>query len=700
MAILNVTLNPNDMGSGHVLSNGNLTDTSTSTTAIRATHGRSSGKWYWEVKLDSGNNEVHVGVSNKTFGLSDPVTNANIRTYYAYNGSKFPENGSYGSSTSSGGIIGIALNLDQGTLEFYRNGVSMGVSHTDIKSLGMVYPLYRPGGTASKRVVFNFGSTPFTYSIPNGYSAYNNVIVQKAFIFNNSIYKYYSVFNWITLSSSSPTEQDYLNFGMDDISTIPESAWSQLQSEIDLCYYTDDPTKTEASFNIETDPFTLAEEWEDKEIKIIEYTDDPNQTESTITIETEPFTLYDELGDSLDVLYYTDDPSKTSAELNITANYSPLDELEGDFDVVTWSDNNNPKIASTSSIPSPQSIIQTDDYYMYGDLLSIVDKLNSTNGTLRYAVSFNEGDTWEVCKFGKWRTIGIASLLTFKQSGMSHYDVSKIDSVALKDKGNKIRFAYYFEDSIHNSETGIAIDNMKLNINSATETIKMDNVAFYVLNTNATIELNLSGNKLTGSLDDSDQGKVQYRVILNNKSYYPTDGSFTPLAPSPQNISINISERDILFNQENVLRVEFKDYWGETDYWEKPFTGSYSGLMFMDESGEYLSDTFGGILKYLNFGALFAGQTTLDQRVIIKNQLGYPIDELLLEVNKEKLPLGVGVELSRQQTPFLPVDYITYGLTGIDETKEFYVRLTSDVEAEPVPNGIFELKINAKKQNN
>lgn len=517
----------------------------------------------------------------------------------------------------------------------------------------------------------------------------------KKLIKKESKYYYFNGI-WTELTGEA-TENDYLNYGMDDISIIPESAWSQLQGEVEICYFTDDPTKTEASFNIETEPFTLAEEWEDKEIKIIEYTDNPNQTESTITIETEPFTIYDELGDSVNVLYYTDDPSKASAELNITTNYSPLDELEGDFDVVTWSDNNISKIASASSIPSPQSITQTDDYYMYGDLLSIVDKLNSTNGTLRYAVSFNEGSTWEVCKFGKWRTIDISSQLTFKKNGMSHYDISLINSTVLKDKGNKIRFAYYIEDNVHNSDPGIAIDSMKLNINSATETIKMDNVAFYVLNTNATIQLSLTGSKLTGILDDSDKGRVQYRILLNDNPYYPSDGSFTRLAPSPQDIDINISDRDVIFNQPNVLKVEFQDYWGETDYWETTFVGNYSGLMFMDESGEYLSDTFGGILKQLDFGVIIAGQTTLTQKVRIKNQLGYTIDNVYLVMDKKYEREGVVVELSRQANPFLPIDYLTYGLTQPDETIDFYVRIATDMRAQPNPNGLFELVVNADR---
>lgn len=554
---------------------------------------------------------------------------------------------------------------------------------------------------------------------------------KPSLIFNNGMYKSYKDGNFIDVTSGNPTEDDYLVRGIKDITIIPEATWMTLIGEVELCcfsenptttemvfsietepftlekeweskdievlYYTDDPAAAESVVTVETDPFTLAKEWQDKQIKIIEYTDNPSQIESTITIDTEPFNLYDELGDSVDVLYYTDDSSKTSAELNFTANYSPLDEIEGDFDVVTWSDNGNPKTLDMKAIPTPQLIRQTEDYQMYGDLLSIVDKLNSENGILRYAFSFNEGVTWEVCKFGVWKNIDISNLTNFIQNGMSHFDISRIESVTLTNKGDKIRFAYYIEDNIHNSDSGIEIDKVQLEVDAATDSTKFENLAFYVLNTNATIQLSVSGNKILGVLDDSDRGKVQYRIFLNNRPYYPADGNFTPLAPAPQDIDIKISERDILFNQENIVKVEFQDYWGETDYWQTSFIGSYSGLMFMDETGEYLSDTFGGILKYLQFGDIYAGQTTIDQKVVIKNQLGYPVDEMLLTVNKEVLPAGVGIELSRQQAPFLATDYITYGLTKEDETQEFYVRITSDIDAEPVSNGIFELRVNAKK---
>ncbi|WP_091014559.1 MULTISPECIES: hypothetical protein [Paenibacillus] len=520
--------------------------------------------------------------------------------------------------------------------------------------------------------------------------------IQKLLVFSGGSYYSYTSGVW-TDRGLNVSEADYLNYGTSTASLIPESAWSQLAGELELCCYTDDPTKVEASFNIETEPFILAAEWEAKEIKIIEYADDPNQTESIITIETEPFTLYEELGDGVDVLYYTDDPSKTSAELNITTNHSPLDELEGDFDVVTWSDNNNPKVASSSSISSPQSVIQTDDFNIHGDLLSIVDKLNSTNGKLRYAVSFNEGDTWEVCSFGKWSTIDVSSLTIFKKNGMSHYDISLINSTNLKNKGNKIRFAYYIEDNIHSSDPGIAIDNMKLSVTSAMETIKMDDVAFYVLNTNATIQLSLSGSKLTGTLDDTDKGKVQYRILLNDKAYYPSDGSFTRLAPSPQDIDINISDRDVIINQPNILKVEFQDYWGETDYWETTFVGTYSGLMFMDETGEYLSDTFGDILKQLDFDIIIAGQTTLTKKIKLKNQLGYPINNIFLEMDERHSKEDVFVQLSRQDNPFLATDYLTYGLMQPDDEIDFYIRIATNITAKPNPNGTFDLKVKADR---
>ena len=169
------------------------------------------------------------------------------------------------------------------------------------------------------------------------YSLYFTLATETIFVKDTDGYKTYKD-GWVLFPNDTPNEDDFKKDGINlkDLELIPESAWEELKGEIELCYYTDVPNKTEASFNIETEPFTLAEEFDDQTIKIIEYTENTLQEDSIITLETEPFTFYNEVGDSFDVFYYTDDPDKTEAELEINHNYSPLDELDGDFELVTW----------------------------------------------------------------------------------------------------------------------------------------------------------------------------------------------------------------------------------------------------------------------------------------------------------------------------------------------------------------------------
>ncbi|WII36257.1 hypothetical protein [Paenibacillus thiaminolyticus] len=158
--------------------------------------------------------------------------------------------------------------------------------------------------------------------------------VQLLLVKHNHVYKYFDGNRWVGIGELV-SEADFMDYG-NDPESISEEAWAKLDGEIEINYYIDDLDIDETTIKIETKPFTLAEEFDDQTIKIIEYTDNPDQEDSTITLETEPFTFYDEVGDSFDVLYYTDDPDKTEAQLEISHNYSPLDELDGDFELVTW----------------------------------------------------------------------------------------------------------------------------------------------------------------------------------------------------------------------------------------------------------------------------------------------------------------------------------------------------------------------------
>lgn len=630
-------------------------------------------------------------------------------------------------------IIGNSHNMGSSNISIMIDGVTEIYSQYNQKSVLQQVLLYEK--TLSRGIhTVKITTNDASYVLFDAIDIYDKKYYNTLFHFSGSYYYYSNA--WNKISNSTPTEQDYIDYGMDDISTIPESVWLQLTGEVELCYYTDDLTKTEASFNIETepftleeewadkdievlyytddptitesvvsietDPFTLAQEWEDKEIKIIEYTDDPNQTESTITIETEPFTIYDELGDSVDVLYYTDDPSKTSAELNITANYSPLDELEGDFDVVTWTNDeeviagNRDMMLTYHALPFEQLIVQATDIALYGDLKKIVATKvteNSPEGTLRMAASFDSGLTWKTYRFNKWFDMDMKYITLFKRKGMN---LDTLNAIPEKDLIGLTRIAYYFDSSKH-YENSYLLDEVKMVVDAPRHAVEFRDMSLQLLNTTATINLTFSGNKLTGVLDDADQGKVKYRVLLNGKTYYPADGNFTRLVASPFNIELNIDERNVNFGVENILKVEFQDYWGAVESRETKFIGSYSGLMFMDESGDFLSDTFGGILKQLDYGVIIAGQTTLTKKVRIKNMLGYAVDHVYLEMDKKFETDGVEVQLSRQADPFLPIDYLTYGLIQPEDSIDFYIRIATDIHAKPNPNGNFEMKVTADR---
>lgn len=175
MDFFNITLNSNDMSSTNLLSNGDLTCTNeVAKSGVRATHGKISGKWYWEVKLDNGGLSLFIGISNKLFPITSASTsNTNWRAYNGANGAKYPGATSYGTSLTVGDIIGIALDLDNDILEFYRNGESMGVSDIYLKQLGEVFPTLVFWQNVHTTITFNFGATPFSYPIPHKFYSYD-----------------------------------------------------------------------------------------------------------------------------------------------------------------------------------------------------------------------------------------------------------------------------------------------------------------------------------------------------------------------------------------------------------------------------------------------------------------------------------------------------------------------------------------------
>ena len=116
----------------HNLSNGNLTliNTNSDYREARSTFYLTEGKWYWEAKSTrEGGSQSAVGVV-----LNSYAAGSGQRRLYQHNAKKYDDGGSsdYGATWTTNDIIGVALNLDDGEITFYKNGTSQGVAFTDL----------------------------------------------------------------------------------------------------------------------------------------------------------------------------------------------------------------------------------------------------------------------------------------------------------------------------------------------------------------------------------------------------------------------------------------------------------------------------------------------------------------------------------------------------------------------------------------
>ncbi|WP_107951039.1 SPRY domain-containing protein [Lysinibacillus parviboronicapiens] len=162
-----ITLDPINKGSNVTLKNDNMTAVIVDAFGTaRASIGRSSGKWYYEITFESLNNAMVNVITSASVGTTYNLTTS--RGYYSSTGTKWSGAQSislpYGTAFKAGDTVGVNLNLDGGVLTFYVNGANQGVAFTDLKTLGTLFPAITSGSsTGGSTATFNFGATPFKY---------------------------------------------------------------------------------------------------------------------------------------------------------------------------------------------------------------------------------------------------------------------------------------------------------------------------------------------------------------------------------------------------------------------------------------------------------------------------------------------------------------------------------------------------------
>lgn len=196
---------------------------------IKGTFGVTSGKWYYEY-TDGATSSGSVGVatSGATSLVSDGMV-GNSSQGWAVNNDGAKENGnSETASYMSGGfttndVIGVALNMDDGEITFYKNGSSAGVAFTNLGSKGTIYPAVCTGSNSGNFDTLNFGQMDFAHTPPSGYKAWNTSNLPAPTIKNPGEH-----FNTVLYTGNGAQNHDITGVGFQ-----PDFTWIKNRSQTD-----------------------------------------------------------------------------------------------------------------------------------------------------------------------------------------------------------------------------------------------------------------------------------------------------------------------------------------------------------------------------------------------------------------------------------------------------------------------------------
>lgn len=205
-------------GTANLVTNGNLTATSSGTTTgigSIGTIGTASGKYYFECIATA------VATGNNAVGLTRLVSDETY--WYRSNGSITGDSTTGTPATwTVGDLIGVAADLDTGTITFYKNNISQGTSTITGSKIGSTFfpVIWYRDATNTPSSSINFGQRPFIYTPPTGFVALNTFNLPEPSIKQGN--KYFDA----TLYTGTGSAQSIVNSG----GFQPDFVWAKSRS--------------------------------------------------------------------------------------------------------------------------------------------------------------------------------------------------------------------------------------------------------------------------------------------------------------------------------------------------------------------------------------------------------------------------------------------------------------------------------------
>ncbi len=129
----------------------------------------STGKYYYETTINAVGNGVLIGVCAELNSTSLTNIGSYRESGTIYNLSSATQTA--GSAYTTGDIIGVAIDCDNATVKFYKNGVGQGATPSFTFTAGTNLIVRGRSNSTGASLSFNFGQRAFAYTAPSGFKA-------------------------------------------------------------------------------------------------------------------------------------------------------------------------------------------------------------------------------------------------------------------------------------------------------------------------------------------------------------------------------------------------------------------------------------------------------------------------------------------------------------------------------------------------
>jgi len=198
---------------------------------------------------------------------------------------------------------------------------------------------------------------------------------------------------------------------------------------------------------------------------------------------------------------------------------------------------------------------------------------------------------------------------------------------------------------------------------------------------------------LQALINDENGDDVAYRILINGVQKFPTEG-YTAFEPTPRLIDYSWDSSDLIFGLNNEIILEVIDPFKGVLQLKSNVIGTYKGLLFKDEYGNYYSTDKAEILKYIDLGQHTAGSLTTPKRVILENRTGGSIGNVKIKVSDETVYEGIDMTISHTLTPYNGTKELLIPYTLNDkDTFNFYVRVKLDRFVEKTGEVLLKLEV-------